>query len=133
MAKRSANITKERENDIVEKIKGVRDKISWKILIDILAEEYGETYVEQGLRKHQLIADAYITQRAILTKSRVASKYKEKQASNGERLIKIELENEMLKKENTEYAAKFVLWAHNAYSKHGLTEADLNEPIIKAA
>lgn len=133
MAKRSSNITEDREKKIIEHIKSIRDKISWKIVIQLLQKEFGELYVEQGLRNHKKIVDAYRTQRTILTKNRLASNAKQKQACNVELLIELQLKNEQLKKENEAYAAKFVVWAHNAYSKNGLTELELNEPIIKSA
>ena len=45
-----------------------------------------------------------------------------------ERIKRLQNENEVLKKKNTELLEKFVIWQYNAY-KHGVKEHQLNEPL----
>jgi len=133
MARRASNITIDLERLIIGCIKSVRDKISWDTVINEIFNQVGERYTEQALRKHQTIADAYRVQRALLTNGRVALKSKQKQAADVDRLVNLEFENKRLVEENERYRCMFVIWAHNAYSKNGLTEDDLNEPIVVSA
>ena len=45
-----------------------------------------------------------------------------------ERIKRLQNENEVLKKKNTELLEKFVIWQYNAY-KHSVKEHELNEPL----
>lgn len=128
MNKRAGNITPELRQRIIQLINTFSEEISWRLVIAKIEKETGERYTEQGLRKHDLIAEAYRVRRVLWAKQQKLRGNKKYRDVTAKRLLELEAENALLRAENNCLLERFILWAHNASSK-GMTEAELNESI----
>ena len=125
MIRRASNITEKIIEDILKVINSFSEKISWGVVLEKVANEVGERYTEQGLRKHQKIADAYSVKKVLLAKQRELGGGRTAQTAIARRILALEAENSLLKEENRRLSEKFAVWAHNA-AGNGLTEDVLN-------
>lgn len=128
MNRRSSNITEDFRQKIVAVIESFTEEVSWKLVIEKIRREFGERYTEQGLRKHELIADAYRVRKVLLAKQKELRGSKKTHTATAKKILFLETENASLREENRRLLEKFVVWAHNA-AGNNMTEQDLDEPI----
>ena len=132
MAKR---LTRKDKEAIVILILGWSEADSGKLTWDAIAEAIAPIIewqpTRQALNAHEQIKSPYQS----VKKGHSQKDQGEKRPSclkvAGERIARLERENQMLKDINAKYKQMFVTWQYNAY-KRGLTEQDLNErlPLI---
>jgi hypothetical protein len=128
MNKRASNITPELGQRIVQIIDAFSEEISWGLVIAKIDKEIGQRYTEQGLRKHELIAQSYRVKKVLLAKQKELGGNKKYRVATAKRLLELEAENVLLKEQNNRLIEKFVLWAHNA-TGNNVTEDQLNESL----
>lgn len=128
MSKRASNITPELGQRIVQLIDSFSEEISWGLVIAKIEKEIGQRYTEQGLRKHELIAQSYRVKKVLLAKQKELGGNKKYREATAKRLLELEAENALLIEQNNRLIEKFVLWAHNA-AANNITEAQLNESL----
>lgn len=128
MSKRASNITPELGQRIVQLIDSFAEEISWGLVIAKIEKEIGQRYTEQGLRKHELIAQSYRVKKVLLAKQKELGGNKKYRVATAKRLLELEAENAILREQNNRLNEKFVLWAHNA-AVNNLTEVQLNESL----
>ncbi len=128
MIKRASNITPELRQRIIQLIESFSGEISWNLLIAKVEKETGERYTEQGLRRHEQIAESYRVKKVLLAKQRELGGNKKYREATAKRLLELEAENAVLRAQNNRLQEKFVLWAHNA-AEGGLSEDKLNESL----
>ena len=126
MSKRSSNITPEIAKLIVQLIASFSEQISWGLVIAKIEKEIGQRYTEQGLRKHELIAQSYRVRKVLLAKQKELGGNKQYRIATAKQLLELEAENEVLRGQNNRLIEQFVLWAHNA-AANNVTEDQLNE------
>ena len=130
MNRRSSNITDERRRTIASVIESFTEEISWHLVLEKIEKDIGERYTEQGLRKHELIAEAYRVKKVLLAKESELRGNKKTHIATAKKILSLEAENALLREENRRLTEKFVVWAFNA-AGNGMTEMELNEPIRK--
>lgn len=128
MSKRASNITPDLKQRIIQLIESFSGEISWRLVIAKVEKETGEKYTEQGLRKHEQIAESYRVKKVLLAKQRELGGNKKYREATAKRLLELEAENALLREQNNRLLEKFVLWAHNA-AEQNLTEEQLNESL----
>lgn len=128
MTKRASNITPELRHRIIQLIASFSGEISWHLVIAKIEKETGERYTEQGLRKHEQIAESYRVKKVLLAKQRELGGNKKYREATAKKLLELEAENALLREQNNRLLEKFVLWAHNAAEKE-MTEKQLNESV----
>ena len=123
---------------IIEEIVGILDgwtgKLTWELLIEVVAKRMRWTYTRQALHEHPRILSAFQLRKRSLAEMRGASPKPaaERSVAEVEMLIarnqRLAAENARLKEENTRQLEQFALWAYNAHMR-GLTSEFLSQPL----
>lgn len=104
------------------------DKITWESICEQSEEVIGKKPTRQSLYSNKAVREAYKSKKATL-KLRGATKPKPSNlTAAADRIVRLQSENEMLKRRNDNLLEQFVVWQYNAY-KHGLSEEQLNMPL----
>jgi hypothetical protein len=113
---------------IIGILDGWKDKLSWEALCDACIPVIGSKPARQTLIKFVRITNAFNA-----CKKRLKEDVPELRAPASmrvaiERIIRLERENERLKRENTELLQQFVVWQYNAHIR-GLSNHELNKAL----
>ncbi len=103
-------------------------KLTWESICDECASVVGKKPTRQSLFANQTIRDAYIAKKSILKTRGALNPKPSSLGIAAERIAKLQIEVELLKKKNDSLLQQFVVWQYNAY-KYGLKEHQLNEPL----
>ncbi|ECM3012719.1 hypothetical protein QB35_14655 [Salmonella enterica subsp. enterica serovar Virchow] len=119
------------QNDI-NKIKNTINtwdgKLTWELLCESVKSHIGKKPTRQSLNMHKEIVHAYLLKKE---KLKINGKVFRKPANlniAAQRIKGLEVEIEILKKQNNRYKEQFTLWQYNSY-KYGLKPHQLNEPL----
>jgi hypothetical protein len=113
---------------IVEMLDGWRDKLTWETLCDACLPVIGVKPVRQTLVKFARIQNAFKACKKRLKEEVPSIKLPPTMRVATERIARLEVENERLRRENRELLEQFVVWQYNAHVR-GLSDRDLNRPL----
>ena len=99
-------------------------KLTWETLCDEGAKIVGLRPTRQTLNSHAKIKDAYLARKGQIKAGAVFSKRPASLNIAGQRIRRLEGENNWLKAENDRLLERFVRWQYNAY-KHGMSKEAL--------
>lgn len=103
-------------------------KLSWEDICEAAEAVVGKKPTRQSLSANKLIKEAYSSKKLSLKlKAPIMPKPSSLNAA-GDRITKLQSENEMLKAKNEALLTQFVVWQYNCY-KRGLKEHQLNDPL----
>lgn len=108
------------------------DKLTWNILLDEIARHLRSRYVRQTLDRYSRISDAYKAKRKKIAE-RGKKNDKSKFTPDQERIARLEVEVERLKRENNNLLEQFNRWVYNGHRKQmddRMREA-MNKPLPK--
>ena len=115
---------------VVEILDGWRGKLTWDALCTACARHIGSIPARQTLDRFVRIRDAYKSTKIRLREQ--ANEVERNVSSSirvaNERLQRLTMENERLKRENSRLLEQFVVWQYNAHAR-GLTDVELNRPL----
>lgn len=113
---------------IVELLDGWRDKLTWDALCKACGPVVGTIPTRQTMYRYQRIKDAYAGAKDKIKAGEEEISVPSSMRVAAERIVRLENENERLKKENSRLLQQFVVWQYNAYVR-GFTDKDLNRPL----
>ena len=125
---RARNLTNDDIDRIALLIDGWSGKLTWKLLIEAIADRTSQTYTRQTLAKHAKIQAAYENKEIKPASAKAASFTPELKAAE-QTIERLEATVRRLTHENNSLLEQFVRWAHNA-SGRGLDEDFLNRPLL---
>lgn len=124
---RARNLTNDDIDRIALLIDGWSGRLTWKLLIEAIADRTSQTYTRQTLAKHAKIQAAYDRKEIKPASEKRASLTPELEAAE-QTIERLEATVKRLTHENNSLIEQFVRWAHNA-SHRGLDEDFLNKPL----
>lgn len=113
---------------VVEILDGWRDKLIWEALCEACAPVIGTKPARQTLAKFVRIENAFEACKNQLKDETQEVRLPPSMKIAAECIIRLEHENERLKRENRELLQQFVVWQYNAHI-HGLSDIDLNKAL----
>lgn len=113
---------------IVELLDGWRDKLTWDALCKACGPVVGTIPTRQTMYRYQRIKDAYVGAKDKIKAGEEEISVPSSMRVAAERIVRLENENERLKKENSRLLQQFVVWQYNAYVR-GITDKDLNRSL----
>lgn len=129
MKKRSRNLRDEDIERIVRLLDTWTGPLSWRLLIDAIAERLGCRYSRQALHNRTRIQLAFSHARGHV-QHRTSAPSTQRQIE----LARLEVEkarSARLRRENDALLQQFVVWQYNALA-HGMTEKELNRPLRRS-
>lgn len=118
--------------NIISTLDGWQGKLTWSKLCDKIAEDYDINTSRQTLDKYPRIKLHF---QSLKGKGLGSSRTEKEEIKTppslkiaGERIARLEKENERLKKENRLLLEQFVVWQYNAHTNQ-LSEEKLNKPL----
>jgi hypothetical protein len=124
---RARNLTDDDIDRIALLIDGWSGKLTWKLLIEAIADRTAQTYTRQTLAKHTKIQLAFEHKEIKPAPEKPVSLSPELEAAE-QTIERLEATVKRLTYENNSLIEQFVRWAHNA-SFRGLDEDFLNQPL----
>lgn len=124
---RARNLTNGDIDRIALLIDGWSGKLTWKLLIEAIADRTSQTYTRQTLAKHAKIQLAFENKEIKPASKKTASLTPELEAAE-QKIEQLETIVNKLTHANNLFIEQFVRWAHNA-SLRGLDEDFLNQPL----
>lgn len=124
---RARNLTSDDIDRIAVLIDGWSGKLTWKLLIEAIADRTSQTYTRQTLAKHAKIQAAFEHKEIKPASEKPASLTPELEAAE-QTIERLEASVKRLTHENNSLIEQFVRWAYNA-SHRGLDEDFLNQPL----
>jgi cell division protein FtsB len=108
-------------------------RLTWNLLIDAVAKKTYQHYTRQTLADHREIQLAFQLTKERLSVHKVGEKilYSPEDIIESQRNQALRAENERLKAEIENMQEKFNRWAVNAFTRKGMTEEMLDEPLQK--
>lgn len=124
---RAKNLTQADIDGIALLIDGWSGKLTWKLLIEAIADRTSQTYTRQTLAKHAKIQLAFESKEIQPASVKAVSLSPELEAAE-QTIDRLEATVRRLTYENNSLIEQFVRWAHNA-SLRGLDEDFLDQPL----
>lgn len=112
---------------VVGLIDGWDGKLTWDMLCEAAAKTLESRPTRQTLNSHRRIKAAFSSKKDLL-RSGVESKRPASLDIAGQRIKRLEHENNRLKAENATLIEQFIRWQYNAY-KRGITKQVLEAPM----
>ena len=103
-------------------------KLTWESICDECTLVVGKKPTRQSLFANKIIREAYNAKKSILKTRGALNPKPSSLGIAAERIAKLQIEVELLKKKNDALLQQFVVWQYNAY-KYGLKEHQLNESL----
>jgi len=113
---------------VVEILDGWSEKLTWEALCDSCAFVIGTKPARQTLAKFVRINNAFEACKKRLKDAPQELPLPPSIKIAGQRIERLERENERLKRENNELLQQFVTWQYNAHIR-GLSDTDLNRSL----
>lgn len=125
------HLSKRDSDAIVNIILGWRDeKLTWNAICESAEKVIGKIPTRQSLNANKQIKEAYSARKKALKEQDNQIPKPGNLNIAAERIMRLQNENDMLKKKNSALLEQFAVWQYNAY-KHGLKEHILNESLPK--
>jgi hypothetical protein len=128
--KRAPNLDDQAIEQIVEILDGWSSpKLSWELLIEQVLLRLRANYTRQALNNFTRIKEAFaVRKKEIAGRDPKISKI---ETPEQQRIARLEIENERLKKENNELLEQFNRWVYNGYLKQmdGRMRDFMNQPL----
>lgn len=124
----SKHLSNRELSKIVKIISIWNEKLTWEELCKVVAVEIGRTVTRQSLSSHQIITDAYRLKKALVKEKRTPLRKPANLKVAAQRILSLETQLEIIKKQNNRYKEQFTRWQYNSY-KYGINECQLNEPL----
>ncbi|HUZ97255.1 MAG TPA: hypothetical protein VMU57_20310 [Edaphobacter sp.] len=112
---------------VVGILDGWRDKLTWEALSAACQPVIGTAPARQTLHRFIRITDAFKAAKIRLKSNQPEIKTPSMRVAS-ERIARLIVENERLKRENSRFLEQFVVWQYNAHVK-GLSDIDLNKAL----
>lgn len=122
------HITDKDIEKIVGMLDGWQDKLSWDFLCEACLPVIGTKPARQTLMKFSRIEQAFDACKQRLKDGAPAIATPPSMRVAMERIMRLETENERLKRENWDLLQEFIVWQYNAHV-HGLTARELNKAL----
>lgn len=113
---------------VVGLLDGWRGKLTWEALSKACRSTIGTSPARQTLHRASRIAQAFAATKSRLVATQRSVKGMPSVQVALDRIARLTMENERLKRENNRLLEQFVVWQYNAHVK-GLTDRDLNRPL----
>lgn len=104
-------------------------KLTWELLINQVTLRLRAEYSRQALHKHARISEAFaVRKKAIAARNSNDEQFLSPEA---QRIVRLEAENERLKRENNNLLEQFQRWVYNGYLKQmdGRMRESMNNPL----
>jgi len=124
----SKHLSNRELNKIVKIISIWNGKLTWEELCKAVATEIGRTVTRQSLSSHEMITDAYRLKKALVKEKRTPLRKPANLNVAAQRILSLETQLEIIKKQNNRYKEQFTRWQYNSY-KYGVNESQLNESL----
>lgn len=124
----SKHLSNRELSKIVKIISIWNEKLTWEELCKVVAVEIGRTVTRQSLSSHEMIANAYRLKKALVKGKRTTLRKPANLKVAAQRILSLETQLEIIKKQNNRYKEQFTRWQYNSY-KYGVNECQLNEPL----
>jgi hypothetical protein len=127
---RAKNLDDRTIEQIVQILDGWSGKLTWEALIEEVSLRLRTRYTRQALHNHVRIKEAFASRKKALTgrdREEIEAESPELQHAL-QRIARLEVENERLKRENNNLLEQFARWAYNA-STRALDEKFLNQTL----
>ena len=133
IVRRSKKINKLIMQTVLNILDGWSGRLTWSLLIDAVARKTYQQYTRQTLADHREIQLAFRLTKERLLVHKVGTKtlYSPGEIIESQRNQALRAENERLKAEMEYMQEKFNRWAVNAFTRKGMTEEMLDEPLQK--
>ena len=123
------HLTKRDVEAIVNIIHGHDDhKLSWEGICEDAQVVVGKRPTRQALSANDAIKEAYRSKKASLKLRAPRTPKPSSLTAAGDRIAKLQSENETLQQKNNALLEQFAIWQYNSY-KHGVKEHQLNAPL----
>jgi hypothetical protein len=120
MLVKSRNRSRNLDDQLIERITEILDgwpdqKLTWKLLIEQIFLRLRARYTRQALNNHVRIKEAFTARKKLLAGN--DTRQLRPKTPDQQRIVRLEAENERLKRENNNLLEQFNRWAYNGYLK----------------
>ncbi|WP_415912787.1 hypothetical protein [Neptuniibacter sp. QD37_11] len=112
-------------NTILDSWKG---PLTWDALVEALYKKHKRETTRQALYRNQTIKEAFHHRKKALSSGETTDSAPQSLKSAGQTIDRLRAKNDRVENENECLLEMFRIWQYNAH-KHGLTDAQLNEPL----